>query len=251
MVGRVHSLESFGTVDGPGARYVVFLQGCPLRCQYCHNPDTWDYAGGKDMTAEEILAEYDKVKSFLKNGGITVTGGEPLMQIEFVIDLMQKAKQKGIHTCIDTSGITFVKDQPKIVERFDALLSCTDLFLLDLKHIQNDAHKRLTGASNENILEFANYLSERGKDVWIRHVVVPGITYEEDALKELGYFLGGLKNIKALDVLPYHTMGVVKYESMGLEYPLADVKALEKEEAVNARNMILAGMKQRLLQDRK
>ena len=250
MTGRIHSLESFGTVDGPGIRYVVFLQGCPLRCQYCHNPDTWNYAGGTLMTAEEILDEYEKVKTFLKNGGLTVTGGEPLLQMDFVIELMQKAKQRGIHTCIDTSGITFQKDQPKLLAKFDELIQSTDLFLLDIKHINNEAHKKLTGASNQNILDFAEYLSEKGKDVWIRHVVVPGITYEESALIELGHFLGGLKNIKALDVLPYHTMGVVKYESMGLDYPLKEVPALEKEEAVKARNFILTGMKQRLSEDR-
>ena len=250
MKGRIHSLESFGTVDGPGARYVVFLQGCPLRCQYCHNPDTWKYSDGKFMTVEEILSEYDKVKSFLKNGGLTVTGGEPLIQINFVIELMKEAKQQGIHTCIDTSGITFHRDQPMVVAKFDELIQYTDLFLLDIKHIDDEAHTKLTGASNQNILDFAAYLSEKGKDVWIRHVVVPGITYEENALIRLGHFLGGLKNIKGLDVLPYHTMGVVKYEAMGMEYPLKDVPALEKDEAVKARNLILTGMKQRLLEDR-
>lgn len=250
MKGRIHSLESCGTVDGPGVRYVVFLQGCPMRCQYCHNPDTWNYSGGTMMTVEEILNEYDKVKSFLQNGGLTVTGGEPLIQIDFVIELMKQAKQQGIHTCIDTSGITFQKDQPQVVAKFDELLQYTDLFLLDIKHIDKEAHMKLTGASNQNILDFATYLSAKGKDVWIRHVVVPGITYEENALVRLGYFLGGFTNIKALDVLPYHTMGIVKYEAMGLDYPLKDVPALEKEEAVRARNLILTGMRKRLLEER-
>lgn len=251
MKGRVHSIESCGTVDGPGVRYVVFLQGCPLRCQYCHNPDTWDVADGKSVSVDEILSGYEKVKSFMKNGGLTVTGGEPLLQMEFVTELMREAKQRGIHTCIDTSGITFQKDNEAVVKKFDKLLEYTDLFLLDIKHIENTSHKELTGQSNRNVLDFAEYLSDRGKDVWIRHVVVPEITYQEADLKALGYFLGGLKNIKALDVLPYHTMGTVKYDNMGMEYPLRDIIALEKEDAVKARAFILEGMKKRLLEQRR
>jgi len=250
MTGRVHSIESCGTVDGPGVRYVVFLQGCPLRCQYCHNPDTWNVTEGRSVSVEEILDGYEKVKSFMKNGGITVTGGEPLLQIDFVTELMRQAKERGIHTCIDTSGITFQKHNESVVRKFERLLSYTELFLLDIKHIEDLSHRELTGQSNRNVLDFAQFLSERGKDVWIRHVVVPGITAKKEALEQLGYFLGGLKNVKALDVLPYHTMGNVKYESMGMEYPLKDVPSLEKEDAVKAREFILTGMRRRLLKER-
>lgn len=250
LKGRIHSIESFGTVDGPGVRYVVFLQGCPLRCQYCHNPDTWDTGEGKVMTAEEILCGYDRVKSFLSNGGLTVSGGEPLLQMAFVTELMTLAKQRGIHTCIDTSGITF-SEKEEVIRQFDRLLEVTDLFLLDVKHIDNEAHEKLTGKSNQNVLRFAQYLSDQKKDVWIRHVVVPGITYDTRALKELGYFLGGLSNIRALDVLPYHTMGEVKYQAMGLEYPLKKLEALEKQEAVQARNRILEGIREKRADKRK
>lgn len=249
MRGRVHSIESFGTVDGPGVRYVVFLQGCSMRCLYCHNPDTWEYDGGKWMTVEEILTGYDKVKNFLKNGGLTVTGGEPLLQIDFVLELMTEAKKRGIHTCIDTSGITFVKGNEKVRNKFDRLLEVTDLFMLDIKHIDEDAHKQLTAQSNGSILAFAEYLSEKGKDVWIRHVVVPGYTDKQEELERLGYFIGGIKNIKALDVLPYHTMGNVKYESMGKEAPLKELEALSKEDAIIARNHILQGIKRRLREE--
>ena len=246
MQGRVHSIESCGTVDGPGVRYVVFLQGCPLRCAYCHNPDTWNYADGTLMTVDEILTGYHKVKNFLRNGGLTVTGGEPLVQIDFVIELMKKAKEQGIHTCIDTSGITFRKDKPEIIAKFDTLLQYVDLILLDLKHIDEKAHEKLTGLSNQNVLDFAYYLSDKDQDIWIRHVVVPKHTYDEKALYDLGYFLGDLKNIKALDVLPYHSMGVVKYEAMGLDYSIKDIPDLDKKEAIVARNYILEGMRCRL-----
>lgn len=246
MVGRIHSVESFGTVDGPGVRFVVFMQGCPLRCLYCHNPDTWNYAGGIEMTSDEILNEYDKVKAYLKNGGLTVTGGEPLLQIDFVLELMTKAKQRGIHTCIDTSGVVFASHNEKLVKKFEQLLEVTDLFLLDIKHIDPKEHEKLTGMSNETVFEFAKYLSDHNKDVWIRHVVVPEITYDERALYELGYYLGELTNIKALDVLPYHTMGNVKYHSLGLEYPLKDMRDLKKEEAKKARDIILYGMRERM-----
>lgn len=249
MIGRIHSIESFGTVDGPGVRYVIFMQGCPMRCLYCHNPDTWEYGDGKTMNVDEILRGYEKVKNFLKNGGITVTGGEPLVQIDFVIELLTEAKRRGIHTCVDTSGITFQEDNQELCKKFDKLIQVTDLFMLDLKHIREKEHQDLTGQSNENVKAFATYLSEKGCELWIRHVVVPGITDQEDALMELGYFVGGLKNVKALDVLPYHTMGNVKYKAMGKEAPLEGVEALSKEEAIHARNTILKGMQTRWLEE--
>ncbi len=240
MTGYIHSVESFGTVDGPGIRLVVFLQGCPMRCLYCHNPDTWEIGKGTPVTADDILKKYDSVKAFLKNGGITVTGGEPLVQIDFVTELFTKAKAKGIHTCIDTSGITFT---PKNTGKFDALMEVTDLIMLDIKHINNEGHKNLTGHSNENILEFARYTEKKNVPLWIRHVVVPGITENEEYLYKLGEFIGTLKNVKALDVLPYHDMGKTKYEALGLDYPLGDTKPLGKDEAVKAREVILNGMR--------
>ena len=250
MLGNIHSLESFGTVDGPGIRYVVFLQGCPLRCQYCHNPDTWDYANGKTMSVDEILDNYEGVREFHRNGGITVTGGEPLIQMDFVIELFKKAKNKDIHTCIDTSGITFNRNE-KTLENFDKLLEVTDLFLLDIKHIDNDEHIKLTGQENTNILDFALYLCEKNKPVWIRHVVVPEITTNETYLHRLGMFLGNLKNLKALDILPYHDMGKEKYHSLNIPYPLENTLPLDEATAAKARDIVLEGIKDCLRQKKK
>lgn len=251
MKGYIHSTESFGTVDGPGIRYVVFLQGCPMRCKYCHNPDTWALNQGQQMETDEILAEYEKYRPYLKNGGLTCTGGEPLMQMDFVTELFEKASHKGIHTCLDTSGITFRSDNPEMIERFDRLMKVTDLVMLDIKHIDPALHQDLTGQPNDQILQFAQYLSDRQVPVWIRHVVVPGITDDAVYLDRLGYFLGSLKNIKALDVLPYHDMGKIKYEQMGISYPLEGVPPLDKLDAVKAREVILTGMKRRLKEDRR
>lgn len=248
--GRIHSIETFGTVDGPGVRYVIFMQGCPLRCLYCHNPDTWEVGIGETMSTEHILKDYHRYKAYLKGGGITCTGGEPLLQMDFILELFKKAKAYGIHTCVDTCGITFQKNNPKVVEKFDRLLEVTDLFLLDIKHINNEEHIKLTSQKNIAILDFAQYLSDKRKDMWVRHVVIPGYTYQENYLRELGYFLGGLKNIKALDVLPYHTMGEVKYQNMGMEYPLKGVEALPAEDANIAKGYIIAGIKKRLLEQR-
>ncbi len=248
MLGNIHSIETFGTVDGPGIRYVIFFQGCPLRCKYCHNPDTWQIQATNQKSVDDILNDYSSYEAYLKDGGITCTGGEPLLQIDFVIELFKKAKERGIHTCVDTSGITFSKDNINTLKKFNELIKYCDLFLLDIKHIDDSEHKKLTGASNANILEFAKYLSDNNKDMWIRHVVVPGITYNENYLYKLGYFLGGLKNVKALDVLPYHTMGVNKYKTLGITYPLEGVKALPANDAAKARNIILKGLKARLLE---
>lgn len=234
--GNIHSIETCGTVDGPGIRFVIFMQGCPLRCQYCHNPDTWQTDTNKLMTVDEIMQKYDGVKEFVQSGGITVTGGEPLLQIDFVTELFKVAKNHGIHTALDTSGITFNQEN---TENINNLLKYTDLVLLDIKHIDDEEHKKLTGASNKNILAFAQYLSEKQIPVWIRHVVVKDITLNEKYLKELGKFLATLNNIKALDILPYHNMAIPKYESLGINYPLKNTPPTSKEEAINARNIIL------------
>lgn len=240
LTGRIHSTESFGTVDGPGVRFVVFFQGCPMRCKYCHNPDTWAFDGGREVTAEELMKEYDSYKEFLKSGGITATGGEPLAQPEFLAELFSMAKNNGIHTCLDTSAGCY---DPDSHEKIDNALKYTDLVMLDIKHIDDEAHKRLTGHTNRNILAFAEHIRELAIPVWIRHVVVPGITDGEDELFRLGEFISTLSNIKALDVLPYHDMAKPKYSEMGLDYPLGDTPPLTKEQAIAARETILRGIK--------
>ncbi|MEE1258187.1 MAG: pyruvate formate-lyase-activating protein [Lachnospiraceae bacterium] len=251
MKGRIHSLESFGTVDGPGVRYVVFVQGCPMRCAYCHNPDTWDMNGGTEMEPSEIITNYERNKPFYREGGITVTGGEPLMQIDFLLELFTLAKKKGIHTCIDTSGIAYNPNgNPDWLEKMDALCQVTDLFMLDIKHIDPEKHLELVKQPNENILAFAEYLDKMNADLWIRHVVVPGITDDPIYLHKLGLFIGGLNNLKALDVLPYHTMGKSKYEKLGMEYPLKDVPNMDKANIPALKQLILDGIKERRAMDK-
>lgn len=241
MLGNIHSFESFGTVDGPGIRFVVFMQGCPMRCLYCHNPDTWDISGGDKFTAEDVLERFRKNSAFYKNGGITVTGGEPLLQIDFITELFMKARQEKIHTCIDTSGITF---SPENTEKLDLLMKHTDLVMLDIKHIDDEKHKQITGYSNKNILLFAKHLEELNIPLWIRHVVVPGISDNADDLIKLGKQIGMLKNLRSLEVLPYHTLGVAKYNSLGIDYPLKNLKPLSKAEANIAKKHIIAGIEQ-------
>lgn len=243
MTGHIHSIESFGTVDGPGVRLVIFLKGCPMRCQYCHNPDTWEPGGGTVMTVEEILQQYQKSRPFYQGGGITATGGEPLMQIDFVTELFEAAKKEGIHTCVDTSGITFQPGSPSAMEKMDRLLAVTDLVLLDIKHIDPEEHKKLCGQPLDGVLDFARYLDLKQIPVWIRHVVVPGLTYQDDYLHRLGEFIGTLHNVKALDVLPYHDMGKAKYRELGMTYPLEDTPPLPREAAIRARKLILQGIK--------
>ncbi len=219
---------------------VVFMQGCPMRCKYCHNPDTWSFNENKKMSADEIIRKHDSIKEFLKNGGITVTGGEPLSQIAFVTELFQKAKEKNIHTALDTSGILFNKND---TTEIDKLLEFTDLVMLDIKHIDDEKHKELTGFSNKNVLDFANYLSEKGISMWVRHVAVPTLTNNEEDLLALGKFLAHIKTLKALDTLPYHNMALPKYENLGIEYPLKDLPPLTKEEALKAKLDVFKGYK--------
>ena len=243
MDGYIHSVESFGTVDGPGVRFVVFCQGCPMRCRYCHNPDTWKMESGRRIAPEELIRQYERNRAFYSRGGITVTGGEPLLQIDFLTELFRLAKEKGIHTCIDTSGVTYRGGDAAYREKLDALMALTDLVMLDIKHIDSDAHKDLTGHPNEGILAFAQYLEEKGIPVWIRHVAVPGVTDDAESLERLGRYIGGLSNLKALDVLPYHTMGETKYREMGIPYPLENVPAMTAEGAKAARELILSGIR--------
>lgn len=249
MQGRIHSIETFGTVDGPGTRFVVFVQGCPMRCAYCHNPDTWAMTGGTMMEPQEIYAQYKRNEGFYKGGGITVTGGEPLLQIDFLIDFFTIAKKDNVHTCIDSSGIAFHPENAPYIEKLDQLLELTDLVMLDIKHIDSEKHKELTAQPNENILAFAKYLNERNVDMWIRHVVVPGITDDDKYLFDLGYFIGQFTNLKALDVLPYHTMGETKYQKLGIPYKLKGVPAMDKEKVIEKKQVILEGIRKRRSDD--
>lgn len=235
MKGRIHSIESFGTVDGPGVRFVLFLQGCPLRCLYCHNPDTWAFNEGKEMDSDEIVEEVLKYKAYLSNGGITISGGEPLAQIDFVMDVFTQLKAHGIHTCIDTSGYYFNENTKK---RYDQLLEVCDLFLLDIKHMDDAKHKKITGVSNKNPLAFAQYLSQNHKPMWIRHVLVPGYSDGMNDLINLRVFINQLSSVEKVEVLPYHTMGVNKYKQMNLIYPLDHVEAPSKELIQQAKDIL-------------
>lgn len=246
--GYIHSTESLGTVDGPGLRFVVFLSGCPMRCAYCHNPDTWDIGRGRPVTAAQIMKQFDDVKEFLRGGGLTCSGGEPLIQAEFVEELFSLAKKKSVHTCLDTSGITY---NEKTAEQIDRVLDFTDLVMLDIKHIDPVKHRSLTGQDNAAVKAFAGHLGERGINVWIRHVLVPGVTDDEQSLLELGRFIGGIRSLRAIDVLPYHTMGVVKYRELGLDYSLEGVPPATKQQAAAAKDIIFRGVKQRIAEDLK
>ncbi len=241
--GYIHSTESFGTVDGPGIRFVIFTQGCPMRCMYCHNPDTWDIKKGTLLSSDELISQYNKNRVFYKDGGITVTGGEPLLQTDFLIELFKKAKDEGIHTCIDTSGITYNENDKEYIKKLELLMDYTDLVMLDIKHIDPDKHKLLTGHSNKAVLLFAKFLEKKNVPLWIRHIVVEGITDNHEDLIRLGEFIGELTNLKALDVLPYHTMGVHKYKELGIEYPLEGLAPLPVQKAVDAKALILEGVK--------
>lgn len=238
MTGRIHSFESFGTVDGPGIRFVVFLQGCPLRCQYCHNPDTWG-ADGQEYSVDEVVERALKYRKYFGDkGGVTVTGGEPLMQIDFVTELFTKLKAQGVHTCVDTSGISFNPNSQISVDKHEKLLAVADLFLLDIKHIDDDACKKLTGQSNAHTLAFAKFLSEHGKKVWIRQVLVPNLTDDDESLLRTRAFIDSLETVEKVEVLPYHSMGEVKYEKLGLEYPLKGVATPTKERVMNAKKIL-------------
>ncbi|MCR4651050.1 MAG: pyruvate formate lyase-activating protein [Lachnospiraceae bacterium] len=236
--GIVHSTESFGGADGPGLRYIVFLQGCRMRCRYCHNPETWSTEGGTPMTAEEVVEKALRYKTYWRNGGgITVSGGEALLQIDFLLDLFRLCKKKGINTCLDTSGNPFTREEP-FFSKFNELMELTDLFILDIKQIDDEKHKALTGFSNANILDMATYLSDNGKSMWIRHVLVPGITTDEGDLRRLAEFVGGLKTVTRKEILPYHTLGVAEYKRMGIPYSLEGVNPPTKEEVTLAREIL-------------
>jgi pyruvate formate lyase activating enzyme len=272
MKGYINSIESFGAVDGPGVRFVFFLQGCRMRCKYCHNPETWrlpdemlwdrDVAGSDSegaasvpkapwreaagekyevKTAQEAFDQAFRYHAYWKNGGgITVSGGEGLLQIDFVTELFRIAKEHGVHTALDTSGQPFTREEP-FFSKFRELMKYTDLFILDIKHIDSAAHKLLTGWDNTNILDLASYLSEQGKAMWIRHVLLPGVTTDEKELKDLRAFLDTLKTVERVEVLPYHTMGKAKYEKLGIRYPLPDTASPDADEIAKAEELLKAG----------
>ena len=236
--GRVHSCESCGSADGPGVRYLIFLQGCEMRCRYCHNPDTWGRTKGSLMSADELLDQAEHYRGYWgKEGGITVSGGEPLLQIDFVRELLHKAKQRNINTCIDTALQPFTREQP-FFGAFEALMRDTDLLLVDIKHIDPVEHKKLTGCDNRNILDGLSYLSQIGKPVWIRHVLVPGITDNDDYLRLTREFIKGLSNVKRIDVLPYHSLGIYKWDELGIPYTLRDTKPPAVERVRNAERIL-------------
>ena len=240
MRGRIHSIESFGTLDGPGVRFVVFFQGCVLRCQYCHNPDTWSFNLGTEYEASDILKRMLRNKEFYLTGGITATGGEPMCQIDFLIELFSLAKREGIHTCLDTSGVMFDKTK---LEKIDKLLSLCDLVMLDIKHIDNKKHIALTGKPNTNILDFAKYLSEKNIKTRIRYVLVPTLTDNESDLISLGKFLKGLNSLEKIEVLPYHTLGKTKYQALSISYPLENIPDATETQTKTALSIIQNAIK--------
>lgn len=236
--GKIHSFETFGSVDGPGVRFVVFTAGCNMRCGFCHNPDTWNASAGTEYAPQEIIDKAWRYRTYWgSEGGITVSGGEPLLQIDFLLELFSLAKEKGIHTVVDTSGNPFTRQEP-FFSKFQKLLSLTDLFLLDIKQIDSEEHKKLTGQDNTNILDLAYYLSEQKKPVWIRHVLVPGGSDNDEYLRRLKDFIDRLENVEKVEVLPYHTMGVYKWENLGMEYPLEGVEPPTKDRLQNAKEIL-------------
>lgn len=245
-MGRIHSAESFGANDGPGIRYVIFTQGCNMRCKYCHNPDSWAFSGGEEISSEELFKRAVRYKSYWTadsrspSGGITVSGGEPLLQIDFVSDLFRRAKAEHVHTCLDTSGSPFTRKNLFFV-KFEELMSCTDLVLLDIKQINPERHRQTTGRDNGNILDMARYLSEINKPVWIRHVLVPTLSDYDDDLDELARFIGGMSNVEKVQVLPYHTLGRYKWDNLGFDYSLDGVAPPDAERVENAEKRLGAG----------
>lgn len=237
-LGKIQTIETFGAVDGPGIRYVIFLHDCAMRCRYCHNPETWCNDKFTPQSSEELIKKALKYKPYWKNdGGITVSGGEPLLQIDFLIELFTLAKKYNINTCIDTCGQPFSNNK-NYLEKLDKLLELTDLFILDIKEMNNETHRWLTSKSNENILDFARYLSDHNKKMWIRHVLVPTITDKEDDLIKLKEFVNSLINVEKFEILPYHTLGIMKYKDLGLKYTLNDIKEPSKEEVSRAKELL-------------
>ncbi|MDD5993930.1 MAG: pyruvate formate-lyase-activating protein [Clostridiales bacterium] len=237
-IGYVHSLESFGSADGPGVRYIIFLSGCHMRCQFCHNPDTWDIKAGKEYTASELLKTANRYRPYWgSEGGITVSGGEPLLQMDFLLELFTEAKKKDIHTTLDTSGNPFTTEEP-FFSKWKELMKVTDLVMLDIKHIDEKGHRILTGKSGENIKEMARIMSDMGQKMWIRHVLVPERNDEDKYLYQLADFIHSLKTVEKVEVLPYHTLGVFKWENLGIPYPLEGIEPPTAARVANAERIL-------------
>ena len=238
IIGYINKLESFGAVDGPGVRYLIFLSGCRMRCAFCHNPETWKEGEGEQYTADELLKKALRFKPYWKNGGgITVSGGEPLLQIDFLLDLFKKAKAAGVSTCIDTAGEPFTHEEP-FYSKWKELMALTDTVLLDIKNIDPDAHKGLTGVGNDNILRMAKEISDMGIPIWIRHVLVPGGSDNDDYLRRTKEFIDSLPSVEKVEVLPYHTLGVPKYKELGIPYRLEGVESPTPERIENAKKIL-------------
>lgn len=236
--GHIHSTESFGAADGPGVRFIVFVRGCHMRCAYCHNPDTWEIGGGEEITASSLIKKALRYKSYWgTEGGITVSGGEPLLQIEFVTALFKLAKENGIHTTLDTAGNPFTREEP-FFGKFNELMKYTDLVMLDIKEINPQRHKELTGFDNSNILDMARYLSDIQKPMWIRHVLVPETTDFDEDLDKLGAFIKTLSNVERTEILPYHTLGRFKWDELGIKYRLDGISPPTKEHIENAKHRL-------------
>ena len=235
MKGFIHSIETFGTVDGPGVRYVVFMQGCPLRCKFCHNPDTWKTCCGEEKSAQEIFDDILKYTNYIQ--GVTITGGEPLLQMEFVEKLFSLCKQVGLETCLDTSGMVNLSSI-KARKMLENLLSVTDLVILDIKDIDDENHKWLTGASVEPVLNFARFVDEKGKKIWLRKVLVPTVNDKEESLFRWREFKETLKNVEKVELLPYHTLGIEKYKKLGIDYPLEGISEPTQEQIKKAKEIL-------------
>ena len=238
--GLIHSVETFGAADGPGIRYIIFLQGCKMRCRYCHNPDTWRMDSDDMRSADALLDHAERYRAYWgSDGGITVSGGEPLLQLDFLLELFKKAKLRGINTCIDTAGQPFSRGEP-FFSRFQELMQYTDLLLFDIKHIDPVEHKALTAQPNDNILDCLRYLSKIKKPVWIRHVIVEGITDNDEYLRKTREFIDSLDNVERVEALPYHGMGVYKWEKLGIKYTLGDIKPPTETRLDTVRKILVA-----------
>lgn len=237
-IGMVHSLESFGSADGPGVRYVIFLSGCHMRCQFCHNPDTWDLRAGREYTASELIQTALRYRFYWgSEGGITVSGGEPLLQIDFLLELFSEAKKRDIHTTLDTSGNPFTREEP-FFSKWKELMQITDLVMLDIKHIDEEGHRILTGQSGENIKEMARLMSDLGQPMWIRHVLVPERNDRDEYLHALAAFIRELKTVERVEVLPYHTLGIFKWENLGIPYSLEGISPPPPERVAHAKRIL-------------
>lgn len=239
--GYIHSIESFGSADGPGVRFLIFLSGCNMRCRFCHNVDTWKMDMNDPRTPDELLDMAERYRSYWgPKGGITVSGGEPLLQIDFLLELFTKAKARGINTCIDTALQPFTREEPFFSE-FEQLMKVTDLLLADIKHIDPVRHKELTGQPNDNIIDCFRYLSDIGKPIWIRHVLTPGWTDDDNYLHETAKFIATLKNVEKIEVLPYHSLGEYKWEELGIPYTLKGVRGPSRERVLEAEEILRSG----------